>query len=243
MYFYFIIALQGYCIYHSFTHKNEYYWILGIIFLPLIGCLAYLFMKVYRKGNIDIDKVQDNIATVINPSKRITDLEKKFKFSETFENQVALGDGYLESEMYDKAIENYEASLKDVFKNDFYVISKLVNAYYFSSQFDKAIEYAEKIKDNTKFKKSKAMFLYGLALEKTDNIQLAEEQLVQFDAPFSRYQERLVLGEFYIRNQKPKEAKIVLQEIVDESERMSKQGLRTNRIIIKKAEELLVTFE
>ncbi|PCJ92673.1 MAG: hypothetical protein COA50_15330 [Flavobacteriaceae bacterium] len=197
-------------------------------------------MKVYRK--VDVDKVQDNIISVINPSKRIIDLEKKLKFSETFGNQVALADAYLESEMYDKAIENYEASLKDVFKNDFHVISKLVEAHYSHSQFDKAIAYAEKIKDNAKFKKSKGAFLYGLALEKKGHIQLSEEQLVQFDAPFSRYQERLVLGQFYIRNKKDKEAKTILQEIVDESKRLSKQGYSTNRIIIKKAEEILATL-
>ena len=80
-------------------------------------------MNVFQKR--DLVKVQENIATTINPTKKIRDLEKKFKFSTTFENQVALADAYLEAGMYTKAIQNYEASLKDVFKKDFYVISKL----------------------------------------------------------------------------------------------------------------------
>lgn len=240
MYFYFIIALQGYCIYHCYTHRNEYYWILGIIFLPLLGCLVYLFMKVFRKS--DVEKVQDNIVSVINPSKKINDLEKKLKFSESFKNRVALADAYLGAEMHDKAIEYYESSLKDMFKNDYYVISKLVEAYYFSSEFDKAITYVDQIKTNSKFKKSRAMFLYGLALEKTNKIDDAEVQLSQFDAPFSRYQERLVLGQFYVRNNKSEEAKMVLQDMVDEAERMSKQNYRTQKTLIVKARGILQTL-
>ena len=180
--------------------------------------------------------------SVINPSKKITDLEKKLEFAETFGNRVALADAYLEAEFFEKAIMTYEAALKGTFKHDFYVLSKLEEAYYFSSRFDEAIACAEKIKDNPKFRKSRAVFLYGLALEKNDQIKEAEEQLKKFDAPYSNYQERLVLGQFYLRNKKPDAAREVLQEIVNESERMSKQNYRTNKILIKKASEILVTL-
>lgn len=239
MHFYLIIALQGFCVYHCLVNKNHYYWILAIIFLPIIGSLLYLFMSFFRKSNVD--KAQQHITTVISPSKKITDLEKKFKFAATFENEVKLADAYLEVEHFDKAIEHYEASLKDVFQNDFYVISKLAEAYYFSSKHDKAIQFAEKIIEHSKFKKSKAAFLYGLAMEKTGNIDKAEEYLKTFDAPYSRYMERLELAEFFIRNAKLPEAKELLSEIVTESEGLSKQGYGQNATLIKKAKELLAS--
>lgn len=240
MYYYLILALQAYCGYHAYKNKNDYYWYFAIIFLPLVGCLIYLFVNVIRKG--DIDKVQEGFVSVINPSKKILDLEKKFKFAETFENQVALADAYLEAEHFEKAIENYEASLKDVFQTDFYATSKLEEAYYFSSRFNEAIACAEKIKDMPKFKKSRAAFLYALALEKTGKEREAEEYLQTFDAPYSRYQERLELAKFYIRNAKKDNARQLLKEIVMESEGMSKPSLRNNRILIKKAKELLTTL-
>jgi hypothetical protein len=196
-------------------------------------------MNVIQKG--DIDKVQEGLSTVINPSKKITDLEKRLKFSNSFDNQVALADAYLEAEHFEKAIENYEASLKDVFKEDFYVLSKLQEAHYFSSQFEKAKEYAERIKDNSKFKKSRASFLYALSLEKEGNIEAAEERLKTFDAPYARYQERLELAKFFIRNGKTTEARELLYEIATESEGMSKTSYRQNRVLIKKAKELLAS--
>lgn len=235
MYYYLIIALQGFCIYHCYTNRNSYYWIFAIIFLPLIGSLLYLFMNVFRKG--DIEKVQENLVTVINPSKKINDLEKKFKFSETFENQVALADAYLEEEMYSDAISHYESSLKDVFKNDFYVISKVIEAYYYSSNFEEVIGYTKRIEGNSKFKKSKASFLYGMALDKKDIPELAEEQLRTFDAPYSNFMERLELARFLIRQKKLEDGKIIYNEMISESENMSKQGNKMNRNLIKKAKE------
>lgn len=239
MYYYLILALQVYCAYHCYTNRNDYYWYFAIIFLPLIGCLVYLFVNVIRKG--DVDKVQENIISAINPTKKITELEKKFKFSDTFVNQVALADAYLEASHFEKAIEHYEASLKDVFKEDFYVLSKLQEAHYFSSNFDTSKKYAEQIKDHSKFNKSKASFLYALTLEKDGHIDEAETRLRTFDAPYSRYQERLELAKFFIRHAKTAEAKELLNEIAAESEGMSKTSYRQNKILINKAKELLAT--
>lgn len=239
MYYYLIIVLQGYCIYHCFANKNQYYWYFVIFFLPVVGSIIYLFMNVYNKR--DIDKVQDEIVSIVNPSKKIVELEKKFKFSDSFKNQAALADAYLDAEMYDKAIENYDEALLGTFQNDFYVISKLEEAHYFSSDFEKVIECAERIKNNSKFNKSKASFLYGLALEKQGNISEAEALLSKFDAPYSRYQERLELAEFYIRNAKTDRAKELLNEIAAESDGMSKTSYRENKILIGKAKELLAS--
>ncbi len=236
MMYYLTIALQAYCVYHCFTNRNSYYWFFAIIFLPVIGSLVYIFMNIINKQGIN--KVKDDITSVINPSKRIADLEKKFQFSATFENQVALADAYLEAKMFDKAIENYESSLKDVFINDHYAMSKLVEAYYYASQSSKALVIAEKLKDQIKFKKTKASFLYALALEKEGNIDKAEEFLAFFDAPYSHYEERLELANFYIRNNQLEKSKELLNEIILESERMSKESYRQHSVIIKKVKEL-----
>lgn len=237
MYYYVIIALQGFCVYHCYTNRNSYYWILAIIFLPLIGCLLYLFTQVFRKR--DIEKVQENLVTAINPSKKIKDLEKKYRFSETFENRVALADAYLDEGLYPEAIGYYEASLKDVFSSDFYVLSKLIEAYYYSSDFENVVDYGEKIRSNSKFRKSKASFLFGMALDKTGNHQLAEEILRHFDSPYSNFMERLELCKFLIRQDKKEEAKDILQEMVLEAENMSNPNYRKNRELIKRAKEEL----
>ncbi|MEE9362820.1 MAG: hypothetical protein V3U92_09520 [Cellulophaga sp.] len=240
MYYYLVLALNAYCIYHCYSNRNEYYWFFLIFFIPVFGSVIYLFLRVFRARDLEI--AQATISTVINPTRKILNLEKRFQFSKSFKTQVALADGYLEIEDFDNAIKNYSETLEGVFKNDFYVFSKLVEAYYFSSKFEQAIVFAEKIKDNTKFKKSDASFLYALALEKTGNVTLAEEKLLKFDAPYSNHKERLVLAQFFIRNKKITEAKTVLEEMISESEQMSKQGYRDTKILIRKAREELAAI-
>jgi len=239
MYFYLIVALQGFCLYHCFVNKNPYYWFFVILFLPALGSILYLLINVFQKR--DIEKVQDGITSVINPTKKITDLEKKLKFAETFENKVALADAYLDAEVYDKAEELYKSSLIGTFEKDFYVNSNLIEALYYSSQFENVLMNVRIIKDSPKFKKSKASFLYALALEKTGSVELAEEHLVQFDSPYNRYQERLELAKFHIRNGAIDKARLILEEIAIESEGMSKASFKQNRILINKAKELLST--
>lgn len=237
MYYYAIIALQGFCVYHCYTNRNNYYWIFAIIFLPVIGSLLYLFMNVFQKR--DIEKIQDDLVTAINPSKKIKDLEKKLKFSETFENRVALADAYLDESLYSEAIAQYESSLKDVFAKDFYVISKLLEAHYNASNFEEVIQCAEKIYDNAKFRKSKASFLYALTLEKQGNVQLAEEILRIFDAPYSNFMQRLELARFLVRHNKQEDARELYREMISESQNMSKPNFRQNHAIIKLVKEEL----
>ncbi|MEO1548530.1 MAG: hypothetical protein AAFU74_17435 [Bacteroidota bacterium] len=184
-----------------------------------------------------MEKVQETLIMAINPTKKIKDLEKRFKFSATFENQVALADAYLEEGMNREAIFNYEASLKDVFANDFYVLSKLVEANYYANDFKKAITEAAKIEKDSKFRKSKASFLFAMALEKEGELHRAEELLNTFDAPYSNFMERLELARFLIRNNKLTEGKAVYNEMLAEAENMSKSSSRANRGFIKKARE------
>ncbi|WP_298480758.1 hypothetical protein [uncultured Maribacter sp.] len=196
-------------------------------------------MNVIRKN--DVDKLQKDITAVINPTKKIKTLEKKLQFSDSFENKVALADAYLENKMYAEAITQYQAALTNMFKNDFYVISKLQECHYFSSDFATSLEYAQRIIDTPKFKKYRSFFLYGMALEKEGQVEKAEEVLKSYNAPYSKYQERLELAKFYIRNNKLSASKEVLQEIITESENMSKPSYKQNKAIIIKAKELFTT--
>ncbi len=67
----------------------------------------------------DVEKVQEEPLSVINPSQKVKDLEKQLRFSESFENRVKLADAYLDEKIHEKAIEHYDTALRDNFKDDF----------------------------------------------------------------------------------------------------------------------------
>lgn len=240
MYFYFIVALQAFCIYHLVKNRREYYWVFLIIFLPLIGCIIYLITQVYNKK--DAEKVSSEIVSIINPTKKIKDLEKKLEFVETFQNHVNLADAYYEIGDYEKAIKQYETVLDTDHQYDFYVISSLVASYYKIEDFNAVVRYAKQILNHPEFKKSKTQFLYGLALQKIGEDEAAEAQLKAIDVRYSNYQERLVLAKFLMAKNKTEEAKDILNEIFAESKNMTKTNKNKYRATITEVEKLIQEF-
>ncbi|MEC3907144.1 tetratricopeptide repeat protein [Tamlana sp. 2201CG12-4] len=237
MIYYLIIALQGYCIYHLYTHRNAYYWWFLIICLPPIGCIIYLITQVYNKR--DAEKVTNEITHIINPGKKIRDLEKQLQFAETYQNQLNLADAYLEIGDYNNAISQYLEVLKDDSQNNFYAITQLIEAYYNIKDFDHVIMYAEKVKTQSEFNKSRTQFLYGLALEHVGQIDEAEVNLRQIDIRYSFYKERLMLARFLLKIGKEEEAIEILNDIYTESSHMTKTNKRIYRSTILEVEKLL----
>ncbi|WP_438424983.1 CDC27 family protein [Aquimarina macrocephali] len=218
--YFLIIALQGFCVYHAVKNKNNYYWFFVIIFLPVLGSVIYLLTQVF--GKKDLDVVQDEIVNVINPTKKIDDLQKQLDFAETFQNRVNLADALLEIKDYPNAINEYEVALSTNYDEDAGVVKKLIEGYYQTKNYDKVIFCAEKIMTKSDFKGSRSQFLYGLALEEIGQSEKAEEQLKQIDQRYSNYQERYTLAQFLVEKGKIEDAKEILSEILIESQHMSK---------------------
>ena len=237
MYFYFIIALQGFCLYHYYKNRGPYYWVFVILFLSVLGCIIYLIMQVYNKR--DAEKITNEITHIINPTKKIKDLEKQLQFSESYQNRVNLADAYLEIKDYLNAIPHYLDALEDVSQNDLYVIKQLIEVYFNMDDSEQVIVYAEKIKDQSEFKKSRSQFLYGLALERLGKFDEAETNLRAIDIRYSFYDERLIFAKFLISRKKEDEAKEIVEEIQTESQHMTKPNKRLYRATIQEVEKLL----
>ncbi|SDR98676.1 hypothetical protein SAMN04515667_1147 [Formosa sp. Hel1_31_208] len=240
MAYYFIIALQVYCIYHLIKNGNTYYWIFLIIFLPLIGCIVYLITQVYNKR--DVVKIQEELTTIINPTKKVRDLEQTLEFSQTFQNRVNLADAFYDIKDFTSAIMHYEAAIAKDFHDDLHVIFQLIKAYYFNDDYKKVISYAEKVKTRPDFKGSKVQFFYGLSLVKLGKTEEAEPHLQAIDQRYSNYDERLVLAQFLISQNRFEAAKDLLNEIYTESQYMTPVNRKKYRATIREVEELLKTM-
>ncbi|GAA4959714.1 hypothetical protein [Algibacter aquimarinus] len=237
MYFYLIIALQGFCIYHMYKNRNPYYWAFLILFLPLVSCIIYFITQVYNKR--DAEKISNEIAHVINPTKKVKDLEKRLEFSESYQNRVNLADAYIEIKDYNNAIPHYLEALEDKSQKNFYATKQLIEAYFNVEDCEKVIQYSEQIKDHPEFQKSRTQFLYGLALERIGKIEEAEANLRQIDIRYSFYEERLLLAKFLLSINKNNDAKDILNEVQTESNHMTKPNKRLYRATILEVDNLL----
>lgn len=233
--YYLTIALQIYCMYHVYKNSSNYYWYFIIFFIPLLGCIVYLFTHVFNKR--DVANITEEITTIINPTKKIKDLEKELEFSNTFQNKINLADAYAENKDFNNAIIFYKKGLEGNFKDDPHTLNKLIHCYFETHNFDQVILNANKIDLENDFKDS--TYYYGLALEQKEQFEEAEIQLKKVDKRYSNYPERIELCEFLIRRNKKQEAKEILLEITSEIKSMVKTNARKHRYIINKAEKVL----
>jgi len=237
MYFYLIIALQGFCIYHLYKNRHEMYWYFVIIFIPVFGCLAYLLLKVYNKNDAEI--LHNEITTIINPTKKIRDLEKTSEFSDTFQNRMNLADAHFQNSDYLNAVLHYNKALDEHSDADIHAHERLITCYNVLEDYDKLIVHAEKIKDTFEFKKSKSQFLYGLALDKTGNSDEAETIMRLIDQRYSHYDERVILAKFLIHREKKADARMILNDILVESQHMNKVNKKLYKLAVVEAVNLL----
>jgi hypothetical protein len=233
-YYYLVLALQGFCAYHSFKRGTQSKWLWIIVFLPFIGSLIYLFTEVIKKRHVDT--VQSGVATLVNPSGRIKDLEKKFQFTNTFTNRVALADAYFESRMYDKAIEMYEPALTGLYADNEHVIRNLIQCYYQFERFDDILRIAPRVANSSEFSRNPANLYYACALEKAGKLSEAEKEYRRMDHRFSNYEARCAFGDFLLRSNRPKDAALVFNEVVEESERMERREKAGNKIWFDRAQ-------
>jgi hypothetical protein len=241
LYYYLIIALQAFCIFHNIKYKNEVYWFYLIIFIPVLGSIIYLMMRVINKN--DVVKVQEGLATVINPTRKVKALHKKLDFSDTFQNTVDLADAYFEINDFPNASKYYETSLESNFSTDVYVLSKLVESLFNEKKYKKLIPHFETLEDTRTSIKPINYMHYGLALDELGYSDDAEMQLKKVDNYYSNYEERTALAEFYINKNKFNDAKAILEEIAEESRNFTKDNRRIYRFTVNKVKTLLNSLD
>ncbi|WP_179351704.1 hypothetical protein [Winogradskyella vidalii] len=241
MFYILLLVLKVYCIYHAFKNNKPFYWYLIIFIIPIIGPLLYIITQVYNRN--DTQKIQEEITTVLNPTKRIKDLEAKLKFTDTYANRIDLADAYYANKDFEKAVVNYNITLEDTVQDALYARQKLILSHFQLGNYADVITQAEFIKDKNEFKGSKQQFCYGLALNELGKVNEAEAQLKQIDRPYSNYVERLELAKFYVQNDKTSEGKALLNEISIESKSLTQPNRKLYGATIVEVERMLASIK
>ena len=211
-YFYiFTVVLQVICVIHCLRRGKQNYWIWVIIFIPIIGSIAYFFTEIFNSR--DIHQVQSGVGEVFNPGGKIKKLENNLRFSDTFNNRVVLADAYLKAGQADRAIDLYESSLAGNFSENEYVLSKLIIAYFHKRQYDKIVSIAGKIYKQPTFARSRPHIYYAMALEQVGKPDAAEAEFKLMKGKFANFEARYQYARFLVRDSRREEAMQLLEEI------------------------------
>lgn len=236
-YYYFIIGLQALCVIHCLRKGRENGWIWFIIFVPFIGSVAYIFTEIFSRR--DLQNVGDGLGAVVFSAGRIKKLEQQLKFSDTFNNRVALADAYLGTGQVDKAIHLYESSLTGAFTENEYVLKQLIVAYYNTQRYNDVLPIARKIYRLPQFARSRAHILYAVSLDKTGNTAQAEQEFLQMKGRFDNFEARSQYALLLERTGRLQEAKKIWNELLEEESQLTSRERRAARTWFSQAREAL----
>ena len=233
MYYYAIVLLQVICFIHSYKQGTHNKWMWIIIFLPLVGCIAYIYLEIFSKSRYSNVKI--NLADSINPSRKITKLEDELEVSDSFDNRIKLADAYLDANRLEEAISIYENALTGIFSDNPHVIKNLVIAYYQTERFQDAISFTNKIKNAKEFDSSETHIAYALSLEGVGNITDAQAEFEKMLVRFSNYKHKWVYAEFLLRNDQQEKAIDLLEKMIIESKQLKGFEKKQNRVWFQNA--------
>jgi hypothetical protein len=234
-YYYIVLILQALCVFHSVRKGNQQKWIYIIVFLPLIGCLAYIFTEVVRRD--DVSNLQTGVAKMVNPTGKVKRLERNFQFSNTFANRIALADAYLEIGWYEKAIELYGPALEGTFAADEHTVKQAIVGYFHLGNYEAIAKIAPRISKSPNFSSSASNLYYAFALEKMGKLAAAENEFKNMEHRFSNYEARYHHGCFLLRLNRMDDAKAIFGEVLDEAAHMTRKEKKVGRGWIKKCQE------
>ncbi|HVX52495.1 MAG TPA: hypothetical protein VHB48_20210 [Chitinophagaceae bacterium] len=233
----FILIADVICIIHCLRTQKDTGWIYFIVLVPVIGVIAYIATQMFGKGNLQ--QLQSGIGTVLNPAGSIKKLEQQLRFSDTFNNRVALADAYLAAGQREKAIAMYESSLAGAFTENEYVRGQLVVSYFEAGRYQDVISVARKICTLPQFARSRAHILYAMSLEKTGNTLQAETEFGMMKGRFANYEARYQYGQFLIRNGRSNEAHRLYIEMLEDASQLTSRERRAGRPWFSQAKDEL----
>jgi hypothetical protein len=229
-FYYAILLIQGFCLFHAYKNQTQQKWFYLIIFLPGIGSLIYLYENFYNRNNLE--NIGEGLKSTIFSNYALEKLEKEAKVSGTVTNKMLLADAYFGNGRNTDAIKWYESCLNKIGANSPDLLRKLLKSYFVTKNYDKVVQLGRELGNDKQFKASEEKICFAWALYFTDNIAEAEEKFKEMDASFSNFRHRLEFSKFLVTNTRTSEAKQKLKKIMEEYEAMGsyEQSLKRNEL-------------
>ncbi len=137
-----VVGLQVLCAVHALRNGRPYWWLLFIIFLPVVGCLVYFFVEMLPelRGSGTFRRAGGDLRSLVDPGWNVRRLEEQLRMSDTFKNRQLLGQAYAEAGHYDEAIGLFQRCLDGVYKDDAPTLFDLAKVYFAKGDYPRARE-------------------------------------------------------------------------------------------------------
>lgn len=226
-----ILVLQAFCLFHAYKTRADQKWFYLIIFIPIVGCLFYLYDQFYNRRTVSV--VTETVKTAFVTNYTIEKLENELQFSDSVTNRINLANEYMKYERYGEAATLFERSLEGFMADDPKITMRLLHARYLNKDYDIAIAIGRTLDKEPLFKKSEERVAYAWALHLTGKTPEAAEQFADMDRSFTNHEQRKEYARFLMETGQKEKATALLDELVTEFDQMKEIERRINREVYR----------
>lgn len=210
----FSTVLQIGCIIHVIRSGRDYYWILLILFLPVMGSLIYIASEVLPGLK------NSRLIRSFGQSKKagrstIRKLKEQVEFADTVSNRVELADAYLSRNEFQQAYDLFSGCREGIYENDAAILHKLADAAYGIGKYEETVELLLQVqKSNYRDYRHERDYLLAEAYAKIGNMTSAISILERLMDVYPGERARFRLGVLYEESGRPDDAVRVFEAVI-----------------------------
>lgn len=229
--------LQLLCIVHIVRTGREYYWIYIIIFVPIIGGVAYIVVEIlpsliHGRGTVRLPSTYvDIVVRSISPTARLKRFERDVAFSPTHENKRVLADEYLACGDHEKALAIYQALATGTWSRDPELTFLRAKCLYALGKYKEGFALVTALESGGyTYRKESEVLVKLKLLERLDPNTVATAQLyAQYEKKFQSFEIGYYYADFLIRNGMNAEALQVIERFAGVRKQLNSMGMIYDR--------------
>ena len=241
----FAALIQLGCIIHIIRTGRQTYWIMVILFLPVLGALAYLILEVLPEyqGNRHVRSARAKVVASVDPDRDVRSARDALSLADTAANRIRLADALAALGRFGDAMPYYRDALAAAPGPDTRTAAKLARALFEEGQSAEAMALIETIEplrtqsDADRLALLKARVLTELG-RKEEALVILADIVTRMPGEEARCRYAALLLDLGFE---PK-ARAVLEEVEDRMKRLDRQQRAADADMYKWAMEQLRTL-
>jgi hypothetical protein len=227
-----VFGLQLLCLAHVMRSGQPCQWLFIILALPLVGCLAYLFVEILpdlRHSRAARQAVRD-IGAVIDPERGLREMAQRLAEADTVENRAALAEECLRHGRAAEAERLFQNCLTGVHATDHALMLGLARAQFALENYAGACATLDRLRAvHPDLDCSDGHLLYARSKEQQGDLEQALIEFAALAEYFPGEEARCRLALLLQKTGRVAEARTLFQQVVRSVERASKLYYRSER--------------
>jgi hypothetical protein len=173
------IAIQVIAAVHLFRTGRDMRWLIAIVFLPVVGSLAYFFIEVLPslQQNPTARRALRRARTAIDPGRGVREGELDYERSQNIETACRLADELSRAGRHDEAINVCSEARTGLFEDDPKILLSLANAQFRAARYGDVLSTLDYLREkNPGFRSADGHLIYARALEESGTTERAIEE-------------------------------------------------------------------